>query len=119
MKYGLGEIIGRRIIGVFLRVRDDPPTSQVLLALEGGTAYEFYSTTGRIAAIGRMRFMDLEETANYMRKTQKFCYEARFDPESGKVVECQYRGTDGSADVRHIEPLLDWHARPKDEQGRS
>lgn len=88
---GLGEIIGRRIAGVFLRVRDDQPRGHLLLAFDDGTSFEFVSES-TIDVVRCLQLNDLESAAAYRRNGQLFCYEARLSLDGSEVIERQYAG---------------------------
>ncbi|MGI0069475.1 MAG: hypothetical protein ACREAN_04375, partial [Nitrosopumilaceae archaeon] len=66
LKYGMHEIIGKRIRGVFVRHRKDEPKGQILLAFDDGTAYEFYCPLGAIFNIGTCRKINMVDVAHYM-----------------------------------------------------
>ncbi|HET8553130.1 MAG TPA: hypothetical protein VFM97_11745 [Gammaproteobacteria bacterium] len=52
MKEGWGDIVGRRVVGVFLHVRGSPAKSQMLLAFDDGTSFEFRSREKSKSATG-------------------------------------------------------------------
>lgn len=106
MTEGMGEIIGRRITGAFLRVRPEQPRGHLLLAFDDGTSYEF-SSDQIIDVVGGLRSGNLENTAAQGRGGQLFCYEARFNQDRSEIVERQYEGEmDVKCDrVRHLAPV--------------
>lgn len=91
MTEGLGEIIGRRIAGVFLRVRDEQPRGHLVVAFDDGTSYEF-SSEKTIGVVGVLKSGNLESAAAQGRGGQLFCYEARFSQDMSEVIERQYEG---------------------------
>jgi hypothetical protein len=113
MKEGIGQIVGRRIAAVFLRVRDGQPTGQLLLAFDDDTSYEFDSSTVIHPTAGLWP-RAVERTEAYLKKGQLFCCEGWFDVSTGYVVERQYEGEeDLKRDrIRHYMPPAGW----KDEE---
>lgn len=89
MKSGLSIILGRRIVGAFLGYRVGGPKSQLYLAFDDHTAYEFYSSDG-IRNTSGMDPWTLENVASYMRQPYcKFVYSAVFDRAQPRAIEHQ------------------------------
>ncbi|MGD8690615.1 MAG: hypothetical protein PVI37_11825 [Gammaproteobacteria bacterium] len=88
MKEGMADILGKRISAVYLRARSGTPMSQVLLAFDDGTSYEFYALKDLIFPIGHLRngFNPIQ-VSEYMTSTQEFVYAAVMEPDGKSAVE--------------------------------
>lgn len=113
----MGDIVGRRIVGAFLRLRSSNPRCLLLLSFEDGTSYEFYSDTPMYPTAGLWP-RGLEHAAGYLRDNQIFCCEAVFDKSRNEVIERRYAGlVDTKSDrVRRLKPPACW--RPISDERR-
>lgn len=107
IKEGMADILGKRICAVYLRARSETPMSQVVLAFDDGTSYEFYALNEMIRPIGHLRSgLNPIDLAEYMADSEEFLYAAVLEPDGEQAVEAM-RGTppgDRSYDqIRHID----------------
>ncbi|MDQ1362987.1 MAG: hypothetical protein QG652_847 [Pseudomonadota bacterium] len=90
MKDKAYEILGKTIVGVYIKYSEDPhntPRSQLMLVFSDYSCYEFYCTCDDIRPTnGIWPLAGFDHVFRYMNEGYFMAYQALIDPDTGNIA---------------------------------